>query len=200
MSQSASGQFGGAMVFSDWKGRAYVRKLVMPSNPKTAAQTGVRAMMAFLAAAWKTITGASQGTFDAAAAAATISPFNAFVKANLKRWQNNLGPAQTAAAPATSTPLTLTAVAPVGGKGNIALSYTPSAATNLWGIAIFRDSVAITGVNWNKCIKVIPASTAAAVAYDDTTVSAGTYHYRACTVQIDGTLGTLVADATGTAT
>lgn len=37
-SLDASGKFGGALVFSKWKGRPTVRQLVTPSNPKTNIQ------------------------------------------------------------------------------------------------------------------------------------------------------------------
>ena len=38
MSMDASGKFGGAIVFSKWKGRNVVRQLVIPSNPNSAGQ------------------------------------------------------------------------------------------------------------------------------------------------------------------
>ncbi len=38
MSVSASGSFASSMVFAGWKGRAYVRQLVIPMNPATAGQ------------------------------------------------------------------------------------------------------------------------------------------------------------------
>lgn len=50
MSLSASGSFGGAMVFSHSKGRNIVRQLVIPSNPRTEAQVAVRNKLAVGAA------------------------------------------------------------------------------------------------------------------------------------------------------
>ena len=38
MSMDASGKFGGAIVFSIWKGRNVVRQLVVPANPNSAGQ------------------------------------------------------------------------------------------------------------------------------------------------------------------
>ena len=38
MSMDASGKFGGAIVFSKWKGRNVVRQLVVPANPNSAGQ------------------------------------------------------------------------------------------------------------------------------------------------------------------
>jgi hypothetical protein len=42
MSMDARGAFGGTIVFSGWKGRQTVRKLVTPSNPKSAGQETAR--------------------------------------------------------------------------------------------------------------------------------------------------------------
>ena len=42
MSMSASGKVGNAIVFSIWKGTAYVRQWLKPSNPMTAHQGNQR--------------------------------------------------------------------------------------------------------------------------------------------------------------
>ena len=42
MSMDASGKFGGAIVFSKWKGRNVVRQLVTPSNPRSQGQEDAR--------------------------------------------------------------------------------------------------------------------------------------------------------------
>lgn len=51
MSLSASGQFGKTLVASIWKGTAYMRQLVTPSNPRTAGQLAVRSILGTLAKA-----------------------------------------------------------------------------------------------------------------------------------------------------
>jgi len=45
MSMDASGKFGGAIVFSKWKGRNTVRQLVIPANPNSAGQETARNRM-----------------------------------------------------------------------------------------------------------------------------------------------------------
>ena len=39
-------KLGDTVVFSNWKGRPYMRSFVVPANPQTAAQTAERAHMA----------------------------------------------------------------------------------------------------------------------------------------------------------
>jgi len=45
MSLAASQTLGGTLVYSQWKGRYYVRMRVVPYNPKSAYQTGIRDTM-----------------------------------------------------------------------------------------------------------------------------------------------------------
>ncbi len=45
MSLAASKTLAGTLVFSQWKGRAYVRLHVKPYNPKSDYQTGIRQTM-----------------------------------------------------------------------------------------------------------------------------------------------------------
>jgi hypothetical protein len=63
MSQDASGSLGKSIVFAKWKGRNYVRQLVTPSNPRTVPQRGRRAIIKFLAQAWKALTSAMQASY-----------------------------------------------------------------------------------------------------------------------------------------
>lgn len=200
MSVDASGKFGGAMVFSKWKGRNYARQLVIPSNPKAAKQMGVRSMMGFLAKAWKLLSAPAQASYAAAAAARSISTFNAYVSENLARWQLFAGPTQTSPAAEASTELTVTTQTLSPGVGFTTIEVTPSGATSIWGIAIFRDLAEITAPNWNQCVAVIPADGANAVSYTDSPLEAATYHYRTAILNVDGVIGSVKADATSVVT
>lgn len=200
MSVDASGKFGGAMVFAKWKGRNYVRQLVTPSNPKAAKQLGVRGMMGFLAAAWTGLGAPAKASYLTAAAARSISAFNQYVSENLARWQLFEAPTQATPATEASSSLTVTTQTLTGGVGFATIDVTPSGATSIWGIAIFRDLAAITSPNWNQCIAVIPADGANLVSYVDSPLDAGTYHYRTMVFNVDGKQGAVKADATATVT
>ena len=200
MSVDASGTYAKTLVYSKWKGRNYVRELVIPLNPKSAKQTGVRAMMSFLAQAWAAISAPDKATWAIKAAQKTISEFNAYVGENLARWQNFSGPTDADPAAEASTPLTISAHQYTGGVGQVSLSVTASGTTALRGIALFRSTAEITTTDWTQCIKILEVATAGPHVYVDTPLAAGTYHYRACTVQDDGVLGTVLADATAVVT
>jgi len=103
MSVAASGKFGGAMVFSSSKGRPYVRQLVTPTNPNTAAQQGVRANMEGLNKLWAEMSPENKATWETRAKQFNVSTWNAFVKVNQKDFANGMGDQRTDPAE-TSTP------------------------------------------------------------------------------------------------
>jgi hypothetical protein len=196
LSLDASGSIGGAMTFSKWKGRNYVRKLVIPDNPKSAKQTGVRAMMSYLAQLWTSVTAPNKATWDTLAATKDISPFNAFVGENLARWQTNKGPTQGYPAAETDVPGAVTSNAAVGHAGYAVLSVVLPAAAARAGIIVYRDSAEITVPNWANAVAVLPASVDAGTqVYTDSPLVAGTYHYRTAAITDDGVIGTACADA-----
>lgn len=72
MSLEASGSVAGALTFAKWKGRQYVRQLVIPANPQSASQESARNAMRVSAAAqrWANLStniGPSRSVTDKAA-------------------------------------------------------------------------------------------------------------------------------------
>lgn len=87
-SDSASGKVAKAIVFSTWKGRPYVRQLVIPKNPMSDQQVDVRAVITDASVAWKTgatvggtqINTAYKTAYNEAALPMLISGFDLFIK------------------------------------------------------------------------------------------------------------------------
>lgn len=93
MSLDASGTIANAVTFSKWKGRNYARQRVIPANPQSGSQTGMRAMLAGLSKAWANLTALQQSYWADLGSASSVSPFNAFVGFNQSRWRQAKGPA-----------------------------------------------------------------------------------------------------------
>jgi hypothetical protein len=106
-SLAASGSIAKAICFSRWKGRAYVRQVVKPANPKTGLQVGMRASLKFNAQAYASLTAANKANWKAAAKKSKITPLDAQVRVNQTRARRNQGytqdptyvPAASGAAP-----------------------------------------------------------------------------------------------------
>lgn len=194
-SDAASGKFAGSLVYAGWKGRPYVRQLVTPSNPKSAKQTGVRAMLAFLAAAWKANVGTEWTGWTTAAIARQISTFNAYVSENLSRWQLGSPPSQDYPAAEATSGCAITSAPLTGHEGFASAVITPATNANIWGVAIFRDTAEITAPGWANCIAIVPRDDVTAFTYNDAPLAPGTYHYRFAAINTDGKMGTVLADA-----
>ncbi len=199
-SLGASGTIGDTLVFSIWKGRAYVRQRVIPTNPKSASQTGMRSMFSFLAKQWTNIAGVDQDTFNADAESKSISPFNSYVALNMDRWKNYLPPSQTFVPAEASTPLTVTTMTLNGGEAYVNVELTPSGGTDIWGFIVYREDAAITDPNNSNTVFVLEADGANMVEFNDSGLEPGTYHYRAGVINDDGIQGVVIADATAVVT
>jgi hypothetical protein len=200
MSMEASGTVGNTLTFAKWKGRPYVRNRVVPANPKSSGQLGIRAMLKFLGAAWTALSAPDRASYNADAAANSISAFNAYIAYNMARWRDALLPSQTKPAELAHSGSSVTGMTLTGGAGSVNVAITLATASNQWGVIIFRDSSTITALNRSKAVHVIPVSGQTSLSYLDTDLEAGTYHYRAAALTDDGVQGTAIADATAVVT
>lgn len=82
-SLEARGAVGRAIVYAKWKGRDYVRKYVVPANPRTLAQQFQRGILEAITQRWAFIEPAHKATWQTLANAHNYSTFNAYCKFNL---------------------------------------------------------------------------------------------------------------------
>jgi hypothetical protein len=188
MSMEASGSLGGALVFSKWKGRAYARSLVKPSNPQTPMQVGIRSMLAFLAQSWKPLKDVIEGSWKELSKAANVSPFNAYVAYNMKSWREGMGVTQICP-PAYESEPDVCACNATGLIRHTEISISKSIGITPWGFAIYRDIIDSGHGTWANCIKVLECPEAGTVLYMDGPLTAGTYYYTALKIYEDGLLG-----------
>jgi len=191
MSLDASGSLAGAVVFSKWKGRNYVRQLVTPANPRSGAQMGFRASMKFLAQNWSTLTAGEQATWIERANDMIVSPFNAFTSYNQKRWRNFLTPSKEDPAAEISAAPTAAGGAAVAGVRMATITLTDSGTPPDWGYVLFRNLVTAFTPAISNAIAIIPWSGAATTVYIDTPLDPATYYYRSMGYNDDGVVGAL---------
>lgn len=200
MSLDASGSLGGAIVFSKWKGRNYARVLVTPSNPKTAPQTSVRAMMRALSQDWTNLSAGDKADWLPRAAQTIVSAFNAFIGYNLDRWRHFKAPSKldpaTEVGAAPSAPTT-TATA---GVREVQLSIADGATPPDWFWLIFRSTTTGFTPSFSNLVRVVK-KTATPTVYIDTGLTTGVpVYYRIKGTLATGVSGTLEAERTGTPT
>lgn len=200
-SLDASGKVGGALVFSRWKGRSYVRRLVIPSNPKSGSQLGMRAMIAFLSQQWQNLTSANQASWQTLADATNISPFNAYVQFNQRNWRNFLAPGFNYPLARVQVQDALTAETATAGVRQITLDVTVADVTGTnWGVCIFRALASPVTTAWSNCIAVVLGESSDDVVYVDSPLAPDTYYYNFRAFTEDGLLGVEETEVNATVT
>jgi len=189
MSLEASGSLAGAIVFSKWKGRPYVRELVKPANPKSGGQVGIRSMLRFLSQDWKNLSSADHTTWQAKAAAKVISQFNAFMGTNVYRYRDFLAPSQQDPATGAGTLSTLGTLAAVAGVRSITVTQPITTAADGWGVMFFRSLTSTFDGTYDKMKRIGKISGTAAVVFVDSPLSPGTYYYEVRSFTKQGQLG-----------
>lgn len=193
MSLDASGSLAGALVFSKWKGRNYVRQHVIPANPKKPGQVGIRAMFKFLSQVWVGLSAANHATWESRADDMVVSTFNAFMSLNVRRWRDFDGPTK-------EDPPTLVGTPPTGPTGvatpnvrSMTIVITDGVTPPDFAYAIFRSLTGVFSLNWDNCIAVVPWDVGGTTEYVDSPLEPDTYYYNAI-----GYLATGVEGADGT--
>jgi hypothetical protein len=84
LSFGASGQIAKTMVYSTWRGVKYVRRHVIPANPRTESQMAVRNLFAFLREIFKLAGLGLSAPWDAFALGRPFTGMNKFVGENVR--------------------------------------------------------------------------------------------------------------------
>lgn len=198
LSLDASGTLADTITFSKWKGRNYIRERVIPSNPQSGAQTGLRAMFKFLSQEWDGLTAAEKATWLDRATQLVVSNFNAFMSLNQTRWRNFWTPSQEdPPAEASSAPSGCTGVATPGVR-SMSLAITHGATAADWGMVIFRDLSTGFSLTWDKVIAVVPVDGSGDAEYVDSPLVPDTYYYNTVAFNDDGVKGADGTEFNGT--
>jgi len=155
MSMDASGTIAGAVTFSKWKGRPYVRRHTIPKNPQAPLQVGMRSMMAFLAPEWSGIYNGNHPSWLLFAEAQRISTFNAFIQENLRNWRHFLAPSDEHPRNPVSTPPGAPTLAVVGGVRLIDLEIGAGIPAPTGGYIVMTDIATILVEGLDKVKAVI---------------------------------------------
>ena len=156
LAADAAGQLAGELVFSHWKGKAYLKKRTPPKQPRAPGQVATRAMMTFLSSQWSVISASDRATWDALAAQTDISPVNAYHAANLSRWRDFLRPSQTYPPPMGGDIGGWSTLVATGLPRAIRISFTITYLQDIWGAQIHHVVPADSPMRWNNLRHVEP--------------------------------------------
>ena len=195
----ASGTLGGSIVFGKWKGRTYVRRHAVPSNPKSGLQVGMRSVFKFISQDYANLSAAIVARWKAIADVELITPLNAQMKVAQQFARQNKGwvkdPAETLET-TIDPPTGLTAVAQ---PKSIALSWTrPVANQGDYSVAVYQS---LTGVFTRDISKLVLVQEVTDVNCVITGLTTGVqYFFEVCETGGGGLLGTASGEADATPT
>lgn len=197
-SMTASGTIAKTLVFSNWKGRAYIRSHVVPSNPKSGGQTGMRAMFKFLSQAWTTLSAGEKASWETRADQKIVSEFNAFMSYNQLRWRNFTAPSMDDPAGTADTPATPGALSLSLGVRSITVTQAITTAADGWGILFFRSPTGTFDSSYDNLVAVGTLSGTDPVIFVDSPLDPGAYYYDTRDFTFDGQMGAEVGEETET--
>jgi hypothetical protein len=83
LSFGASGQIAQTQVYATWKGQPYVRRYVIPANPRSAEQTSTRSVFTWLNRVWRIAPSDFVAPWQAAVQSRRMIDRNLFIQQNL---------------------------------------------------------------------------------------------------------------------
>jgi hypothetical protein len=197
-SLGASGSIGGSIVFATWKGRAYVRELVTPSNPQSGLQVGMRAALRFNSQVFSSIGATAQANWKAEGKPRNITALDAMVGENGTAVRQNFGPKKDPTDPAGAVEAAPTAQTATAQPKSIKVTWTDSAGANDWCTMIWMSKTNGFTPDVSNLIRIIPRGVQSFTVAGLTT---GTpYYFQLAGVEVGGTIGTHTAQFSATPT
>jgi len=175
MSMDASGTVAGAIVFSRWKGLPYVRRHAIPSNPRSAKQISMRAMMSFLSRNWAT-TVTPGADWIPPASTRHMSAFNLYIGDNQAAWRSFKAPSTTYVRDELGTAPSAGVVTASGGVRSSQLSIADGANPPDWGYLVFGQ-IGATPVPSISSLVGVMLWTGSPTVFVHTPIAIGTWHY-----------------------
>ena len=194
----ASGSLGGAIVFSRWKGRTYVRKLSIPANPKSGLQVGMRASMRFITQDFTNLTAGQKAAWDVLAAAGNFTQLNAQVQDAQRRTRVNDGVRRGPAESAGTTPDAAITLAAAAKPKSLVLTWVAGVTAPEYAWMIFKSLTGTFDEDISNLLRIVPAAT---LTHTDIGLTTGVeVFYSLIGVNFDGELGAASAEFSGTPT
>lgn len=193
----ATGSIGGIMTFSSWKGRPFVRRLVIPANPDTGPQRAVRAFFSWGSKEWAQLTALQKATWVAPAAPTNVLPFNAFMKQGQNNAKQDLGFQIEYPNVAVAAPLVPTLPSATGGVGQATIVWTDPVGAQHFGVIVYADSTGAVVPSPQNIIGVADIGEQQIII---PRLTPGTWHFALKSFATDADLSAATADFTAVVT
>lgn len=189
---------GKTITFTHWKGRTTVRKRVIPKNPKSGLQVGMRSGLRFNSQRYATLTTTQKNDWIANGKGKKITGLQAMQRFNQPRLRRNLGVVSDPLNAAGAAEAAPTAVAATAAPKSVNLTWVDSAGANDYCTFIYMSTTTGFTPDLSNLLRVVPHGVQAFTATKLTTGTAYYFVLKGC--ETGGTLGTAAAQVTATPT
>lgn len=180
----ASGTIGKTFTVSKWKGRLYVRKRVIPHNPKTDAQVGVRSNFAITVMMYKLLDAPSIALWEAVAAGKQHTALNDMMQKSQINLQSLHSVQKLPTIISDVAPAEPTSPDSVVSGHRVTLTWTDPVDADLYTVYVYRSTTAVFTSGPNTLI----GGVAAGVETYTEQLAVGTYYYELRAGDVDGNL------------
>jgi hypothetical protein len=135
LSFGAGGAIAKTQVYSSWRGVSYVRKYVVPANPKSVNQEKTRTVFAYLSNVWKNSSSILQAPWTLFSQGQPFYNRNAFIGQNTKALRPGTTMAAFIGSPGAKGGVAPVAITATGAAGKITVAFTLPAIPTGWAIA-----------------------------------------------------------------
>lgn len=187
-SLDASGQLAKSLVYSKWKGKAYVREWTKPAYINNLQTYTARAQFGQLSEFWQTLTNEQRDSWQSLADGEQITAQNAFIKKNIEQLREGQPALYTPETTWTDTGGIPGSIAVYGGKGILQWEWANN-GTELPNTQIYCCVDPVSGANARSLAKTTHIEHSALGDYFITTVTGvapGTYYPAAKQVRPNG--------------
>lgn len=132
LSMGAAGQIGKSQVYATWRGVGYVRRHVVPANPKTSGQKQTRSVFSWCMAIWKLMASDAQAPWTANAKGRPFTNRNKFASVNVKALRGETDLTNYTGSPGANGGLPADSMTPTGGTGTISVTFTAPTLPTGW--------------------------------------------------------------------
>lgn len=146
LSFGAAGQIGSAQVYASWKGRAYARRYVTPSNPNTTAQQETRSTFRTLNSLWRYMPSSATAAWELYGRNSRFTARNGWLKQNISALLNQTDLTAIVLSPAAGGGIAATSITVTPGDGQVTVDLTAPVLPVGWTITA-ATAVAVRNID-----------------------------------------------------
>jgi hypothetical protein len=178
LASQATGSLADTMIFSNWKGRSYLKKWSKTGNPSTSDQVAIRAVTRFCTQHFDDLDAADLATWEALAQSRRIAVFNAFIGESIRLWRDRKPPSrQYPRADAGSGGSIKNRSIAQQGRHAI-LTWEADVYADNWGYIINHSTTGYPGYAWNELLLMVRGGNKVVLNYPTPILPLGTNYFR----------------------